>query len=170
MPNDGRHSASPGPLFVRKFALDQFIVVVPHTGYNIHPWELIFDIRKPSSHYHQIIRHESVPLYECSHGCFVIACPFCLCLQPRGLPAVATRMSSSAEWMVCVYLCDGAVMETRTAWTWATRRTARASHTCATLLSSLPARTQVGSRLAILNFLTHISATIIKKCQDTSKD
>ncbi len=129
-----------------------------------------FRHQEASSHYHKIIRYVSVPLYECSHGCIVIACPFCICLQPRGLPAVATRMSSSAEWTVCVFLCDGAVMETQTAWTWATRRTARASHTCVTLPSSLPARTPVSSRLAVLNVLTHISATIIKKCQDRSKD
>lgn len=38
-------------------------------------------------------------------------------LQPRGLLAAATMMSSSAGWIVCASPYGGAVMETLTAWT-----------------------------------------------------
>lgn len=152
MPNDGRHSASPGPLFVRKFALVQgslwlclTLVTVSIPGnwfFMSESWALIMS-------FNRICIRAFVWIFSRLRcNCVLI---FCLSLQPRGLPAVATQMSSSAEWTVCVFPCDGAVMETRTAWTSAMRRTARASHICVTLPSSSPARTRVSTGLAILN-------------------
>lgn len=76
MPNDGRHSARPGPLSVRKFALVQSSLWLCLTLVTVSiPGNWFFYIRKPSSS-RQIIGSVSVPLYEYSHGCIVIAWSF----------------------------------------------------------------------------------------------
>ena len=63
--------------------------------------------------------------------------------QPRARPGAVTPTSSSAGWTGSASPCAGAATATQTAWTPATRRTARGSPMSATPTSSLAARTQV---------------------------
>lgn len=118
-------------------------MVVLHNSHSLHLWELILDVRKLGSHCREIIGSVYGLLYAWLYRS-VISVHF-HSLQQRGLLAAAIRMSSSVEWTGGAFPCVGAAMETRTAWTSATRRTAKVSLICATLPSSSPARTRVST-------------------------